>query len=170
MKAKLIKTNIDWLLVINSNQVIGSINESDISKGIQKLSIKNCEAIANGYDLDELSENHAEEIYVRNENDYNELANFENRKRNFEEGFQKALEILNDKKFREEDVIKAMNQFSNTMKSVEKIFKSLQQTEWDVEIEMKQDYLKWKQSDVEDINDCLVPKLDADGCLILKRI
>jgi hypothetical protein len=42
-------------------------------------------------------------------------------------------------------------------------------SEWDVEIEMTEDYLTWKKSDIEKMSDCLVPKLDANGCLILKK-
>ena len=43
------------------------------------------------YDLNELSENHAKEVYSREDD---ETHHFENRKTNFEEGFKKALELL----------------------------------------------------------------------------
>ena len=45
-----------------------------------------------------------------------------------------------------------------------------QPTEIEVEIEMREDYLMWKHSDIEKMSDCLVPKLDSEGCLILKKI
>jgi hypothetical protein len=45
-----------------------------------------------------------------------------------------------------------------------------QPTEIEVEIEMREDYLMWKHSDIEKMSDCLVPKLDSSGCLILKKI
>jgi hypothetical protein len=47
------------------------------------------------------------------------------------------------------------------------IVKSIQQTEWDVEIEMEKKWIAnssiYGHGEYE-----LVPKLDADGCLILK--
>ncbi len=68
-----------------------------------KLSIKNCEAIANGYDLDD------------------SLSNFQ----------------------------------------------SLQQTEWDVEIEME--FVEEEQTGTHLVWGRATPKLDADDCLILKK-
>jgi hypothetical protein len=41
--------------------------------------------------------------------------------------------------------------------------------EIEVEIEMTEDYLTWKKSDIEKLSDCLVPKLDENSCLILKK-
>ena len=52
---------------------------------VNKLSLKNCEAIANGYDLDELVEERFGETFWHDGDKY------------FKEGFQKALEILGDK-------------------------------------------------------------------------
>jgi hypothetical protein len=69
-----------------------------------KLSIKNCQAIENGYDLDD------------------SLSNFQ----------------------------------------------SLQQTEWDVEIEME--FVEEEQTGTHLVWGRATPKLDADGCLILKKI
>ena len=159
MEGKLIKTGDQFLLRNKEDEVIA------ITSGTMEgrmLSLKNCQAIENGYDLDELAL------------DYYKLV-FGNTK-SYKDGFQKALELLGGKKFSEEDVKKTLylkNGFDKDgfsfYKSDEEIIQSLQQTEWDVEIEMEQDYLKWKQSDIEDIKDCLVPKLDANGCLILKR-
>jgi hypothetical protein len=42
-------------------------------------------------------------------------------------------------------------------------------TEIEVEIEIREDYLMWKHSDIEKMSDCLVPKLDSEGCLILTK-
>ena len=164
MKAQLVKREDHWALYNEDGHKIASTLDGCKSK----LSVKNCEAIENGYDLDELSKNHAEEIYVRNEYDYNELANFENRKYNFEEGFQKALEILGDKKFSEEDV---KNVYLNSFKHewFGDCIKSLQQTEWDVEVVIECGEVK--QCECSSNENCLnpQPKLDEDGCLILRR-
>ena len=172
MKAQLVKREDHWALYNEDGHKIASTLDGCKSK----LSVKNCEAIENGYDLDELSKNHAEEIYVRNEYDYNELANFENRKYNFEEGFQKALEILGDKKFSEEDVKRAMDVTLNyeTKRDAESyqekidFLKSLKQTEWDVEVIMKSENMRYDGG--KQIEYDIVPKLDKNGNLILKRL
>jgi len=47
-------------------------------------------------------------------------------------------------------------------------FQSLQQTEWDVEIEME--FVEEEQTGTHLVWGRTTPKLDADGCLILKKI
>jgi hypothetical protein len=42
--------------------------------------------------------------------------------------------------------------------------------EIEIEIEMREDYLTWKQSDIEKMSDCLVPKLDENGCIVLRKL
>ena len=145
----------------------------------QKLSLKNCEAIANGYDLEELA---CDKIgidisvikYIDNkviENDSVSTpiheagalgAGLYHRVKGFEIGFQKALEILGDKKFSEEDIINAHYQ-GVTDAPLYEVIQSLQQSEWLVEIEQE-----LIQSSIE--GEALwKTKLDSDNCLILKR-
>jgi hypothetical protein len=180
MKGKLIKREDGYYLFTDESYInaIASDHKNwiEIHNGY-KLSLKNCEEIDRGYDLDELSENHAEEIYVRNENDYNELANFENRKRNFEDGFQKALEIIGDKKFSELDMRIAYDAGCNNIDADDNIdfqdtINSLQQTEFDVEIEVERSKFITDKSLRNDIKNGFnyTQKLDAEGCLILKRL
>ena len=126
-----------------------------------KLSIKNCEAIANGYDLDELADESANQFMDGKDHFYG-----------FKAGFQKALEILGDKKFSEDDIKKAFNvgwiQRHNEQGShyevMGKVIQSLQQTEWDVEVELD----AITTDDISSIIGKL--KLDTEGCLILRRI
>ena len=137
---------------------------------LHKLSLKNCEDVANGYDLVELFDEVDESI------DYQEFDIS-----SFKLGFKKAIEILGDKKFSEEDMKKAIHfgaswreqLFNGTTKTSE-LFESLQQTEWDVIIEMECPVCKEWGYISECRNNCnqkfLQPKLDADGCLILRRI
>ena len=143
-----------------------------------KLSIKNCEAIANGYDLDELIK---EEFTPSSKNKYG-LDNWSNEmiyysKESFIKGFLKALSILGDKKFTKEDMGRIMvygydkstqNEYLSRIPFDEYI-QSLQQTEFDVEIEMeyKQQLANGYKNQYENV---VVPKLDAEGNLILKRI
>ena len=125
-----------------------------------KLSLKNCQAIENGYDLDEL----ADTFYMKFENQIENPALFY---RYFKLIFPEALSILGDKKFSEEDVT-FMFQFGfnldNPMSRNEydAHIQSLQQTEWDVEIEMWFHGTRHKKGE-------WIPKLDEDGCLILKK-
>ena len=115
----------------------------------QKLSLKNCQDIERGYDLDELAEKACPDVISSAHSA-------------FKAGFQKALEILGDKKFNEEDMKSfARNYYreirentSNLLwtqladKCIEEHIQSLQQTEWAVTFNPEE--------------------LDADGCLILK--
>jgi len=173
MKGTLIKLDQGWMLLIDN--VIHATDKD-------KLSLKNCQAIEDGYDLDELSESHAEEMYSRNENDYNELASFENRKRNFEEGFQKAMEILGEKNYSEKDLMKAYNCNHISSKQKEEYWgdfiQSLQPKEWEVEIEMicphpEDTYVCGMQYGCDE-DGCnhpnQIPYLDKDGCLILRKL
>ena len=155
MEGKLVKTGNDYILYSKDKTVLG------ITSGTMEgrmLSLKNCQAIENGYDLDELFDEVDESI------DYQEF-DFSS----FKLGFKKALEILGGKKFSEEDMKKAIHfgaswreqLFNGTTKTSE-LFESLQQTEWDVEIVM--DICGDKVYAVPE------PALDENGCLILRRI
>jgi hypothetical protein len=144
----LIKTEVNYILEDDKGVVIAS---TSLKKEGLELSLKNCQAIENGYDLDDIVEQTKQTL------EDSRISSYES----FKIGFQKALELLGDKKFSEEDLKKIIH-WSTLDKDVrlseEELFKSLQQTEWDVEIEM------------EYHPTFHIQKLDADGCLILKRI
>ena len=156
MTEKLVKTGNDYILYSKDKTVLG------ITSGTMEgrmLSLKNCESIANGYDLDEL----VKEQYPIDEP-------------SFKRGFKLALEILGDKKFSEEDMIEFakwtfLEVGSNTGKdrTNEQLlleWKSIQQTEFDVEIvKVKTPDGIFRENDVPYAS----IKLDEDGCLILKR-
>ena len=158
MNGELVKRQDRWDLYAEDGSKIGSSAPNPMNK----LSIKNCEAIANGYDLDELAL------------DYYKLV-FGNTK-SYKDGFQKALEILGDKKFSEEDV-KFMFQLGFNLDNAisrneyDAHIQSLQQTEWDVEIvtePMNLDEIREQGKGFLNSN-TNKPKLDGNGCLILKR-
>ena len=163
MKAELVKRQDRWDLYGEDGSKIASSAPNPIGK----LSIKNCEAIANGYDVFKLAYDSSKEFLI--ESTHSPSFTF-----GYEQGFQKALEILGDKKFSETELYRAflinsagddftLNQFFNNT-----VLPMFQQTEWDVEIEMfTSDDLKSVEDDWVKLNK---PKLDADGCLILKRI
>lgn len=177
MKAKLIKTSKDshhsghYFLNDDCGFAIGSTDKDWCKRAVKKrplyvLSLSNCQAIERGYDLDELA---------RKEILYNDQ-----KREWWKQGAKYILEILGDKKFSDEDVRKIVTHVLNELVLVEgfdkkylfpeSIYqettskcKSLQQTEWDVEIEMVP-----ALSNNGNVYYGDIPKLDTDGCLILK--
>jgi hypothetical protein len=168
MKAKLHKMESGYILSLNGDiDDPYAIVNKELAEDYEwyKLSLKNCQAIELGYDLDELAKEECE---------YNQdsLRQYDSKFIEFyKEGFQKALEILGDKKFTENNIDEAFDtgyemldspkKYNDTLKDFKE---SLEQTEWDVEI------VCLHTGDPEHTTNTGLPKLDEDGCLILKRI
>ena len=167
MKAKLIKDSDGYWLDISDD----GITKRPLTD-FGQLSIKNCEAITNGYDLDELIKDESSFM-----SDDTPLINKIEVEISFMRGFQKAMEILGDKKFSEEDVISMIEKSRETGLTAQFLMLTKQQTEWDVSVVMKNNRtgkiinsdfdLEW---DENGLCDSSIPKLDKDGCLILKRL
>ena len=179
MKAKLMKNGTTTYVLVKDGKVVGNM---------ENLSLKNCQAIERGYDLDE---HIAFEIqaYIAEKHNQDECTGFMD---GYEVGFQKALEIRGDKKFSEEELKQSMwdlgdalfNNCQNEIKEdepqkyIDFIIQSLQQTEWDVEIVMEFNpinHASGLQPTGNELMDISIsqnykPKLDTDGCLILKPI
>ena len=166
MKAELVKRQDRWDLYGEDGSKIASSAPNPMGK----LSIKNCEAIANGYDLDELADEHCNKLYHEGN------INWDRYRVHFKLGFQKALEILGDKKFSEEDMRIAYDAGASNIDGdgdpiddvdmdFEGIIHSAQQTEFDVKVETNQ-----IPADRAPGGWDIFPKLDSDGNLILKRI
>ena len=169
MVGKLSKKDDIFYLFVDASWSIASTDVKDNRDN--KLSLKNCEVIVNGYDLDEL----AEDWCMKPENNWSNNNNeFGDNYGSYKEGFQKALEILADKKYSEEQLRTAYNVGYTDGKDgatfYNRFIQSLQQTEWDVEI-----IEECLDKDCDGLNrkgECITTgktKLDADGCLILKR-
>ena len=162
-----------YLMKDGEELAIATTDESFIKElGAQMLSMENCEAIKNGYDLEELAINHAEgnDNYITAEN-------------SFKVGVETILEILGDKKFSEEDLVsfgkrcfykgfeKSENDDANCStafrEEIGELIQSLQQTEWDVEIET----IEYGLGNDENGRPVFETRniLDENGCLILKR-
>ena len=172
MKAKLIKTVTDNYIIIDSTKEFygeGYILGTTVVSDAPRLSLKNCQSIERGYDLDELFQREIDELmFTGNLEDPSEYRS------GMYKGAKILFELMGDKKFSEEDMTKAFEKgedfgslpfssYSTSKKLNKKEFiQSLQQTEWDVEIVM--DICGDKVYAVPE------PALDADGCLILKRI
>jgi hypothetical protein len=138
-----------------------------------KLSLKNCQAIENGYDLDELINRAFDNMGYHSTVTPYEEKQF---KLGYMVAFREVLEILGDKRFDEEDILIAIEcgyhaginynvdeeeQGDKIIRLKDNLIVSLQQTEWDVEIVM----------DICGDKVYAVPEvvLDENGCLILKR-
>jgi len=188
MEAKLIK-NIDGYELFTQGFLKGSTNHGlidslNVEEGSirYKLSLKNCQAIERGYDLDELTNRAFDYMGYHSTVTPYEEKQF---KLGYRVAFREALEILGDKKFSEEDVIliaeyiRVASQSTPSVKTKDLFneYQSLQQTDWDVEI--RKEYVgKCKGNNNDGCfldspgHDCgcyeYKPKLDATGCLILK--
>ena len=158
MNAELVKRQDRWDLYGED----GSKLASSAPNPFKRLSIKNCESIANGYDLDELADEYAT---GKSSSDVFKNAH----QKDFTKGFQKALSILGDKKFSELDMRIAYDAGCNNIDADDNInfqdtINSLQQTEWDVEVEMVS-----IPADRAPNGWDISPKIDTNGCLILRR-
>lgn len=197
MKAKLIKNTIGeyyigvlhknipkWVYAAfdlsNGYYAIASSTNIDGVGGFPLLSLKNCQAIERGYDLDELGM----EMYRKEK-----IANIHS----FKVGFQKALEILGDRKSAVKDFLDTWFDVDDTLIgdpvwvdsqglqviTPKRLNELYQQNEWEVEVEMED--IVGNLHETHYTNPTLSfpkqpiiygerPKLDADGCLILKRV
>ena len=150
MKAKLMKQGDRYVLYAMDGSKIALSTKSPY----KKLSLKNCQAIERGYDLDELAEKACPDVISSAHSAY-------------KAGFQKALELNNTKLYTLEDMMNCWNKglkFQDHKETLGEHIQSLQQTEWEVEVE--------KENVMHDYNGNISLgakfKLDADGCLILK--
>jgi hypothetical protein len=158
MKAKLkkFKTNYD-LFVVNEDNQIETFASTD-NTFVYKLSKQNCDEIFGAVDVEKLAMDWRESTGYHDADSYSDIL-----------GFNKAMELNRDKVFTLEDIKKAYIQGKHSGKTqayveFDDYIQSLQQpTEIEVEIKMEEypelPYYKGSQ-----------PKLDSEGCLILKKI
>ena len=170
MKGKLIET-VDGYELFTQGFLKGSTNHGLIeSLNIEegpiryKLSLKNCQAIERGYDLNEIKRKL--------------FGGFDGQPDSFtiaavERTVEIMFESLGDKKFSEEDVRDAYfhgekdsyTKGGQTKEMENEFIQSLQQTQWDVEIVMVP-----AMSNNGNVYYGDISKLDSEGCLTLKRI
>jgi hypothetical protein len=185
MKAELVKRQDRWDLYGEDGSKIASSAPNPMGK----LSKENCEAIERGYDIEGL-------VDEKFKPSHKSIYGFDNWdwfifKSGFKEGFLKAIELLGDKKFSEEDMRKAIAfgwdyegrpkeemleihnvnlEYNNSyFEDTQKYIQSLQQTECDVEVVMEccGNYSAPCKYNCEYGQK---PKLDAEGNLILKKL
>jgi hypothetical protein len=174
MKAKLIKTEVNYLLEDDKGVVIAS---TSLKEGFNSLSKQNCDEIFGVVDVIDV-------IYKKVRN------GFDGDLDSFTEAFakeciNKAIELSKDKMFTESDIFSVVNHILSKLVKVdgfdqkylfpEEVYqevtwktKQIQQpTEIEVEIEMfRGNDIKSVARDWGQIGE---PKLDSNGCLILKK-
>jgi len=159
MKEKLIKTGDNYLLKNTNGETLG------ITSGTMEgrmLSIKNCQAIERGYDLVDIKK----KIFNGFDGcpDSFTLAAVERT-------IEVMMELMGDKKFSEDDVISIIEKSRKTGLTIQYLSLANQQTEWDVEI--VEECLDKNCDGINKKGVCITtgkPKLDEEGCLILKKL
>ena len=151
MKGRLIKTDVNYILEDDKGVVIASTSLKRV-EGLS-LSLKNCQAIELGYDLDEIKRK-VFDGFDGQPNSFTIVA--------VEQTIQIMFELMGDKKFSEEQLREAFFHVQNEP-TFDEFIQSLQQTEWDVEIVMEKVDLSFGCYKIQQ-------KFDSDGCLILKKI
>ena len=159
MKAKLVKTENGYGL--EDVEIIAFYSSKRLDHKHYKLSKQNCDEIFGVVDVDDMMKDI--------------LSNCEKTKEGYILGFKVAMELNKDKVFTLEDIEEAfaygqLNQVHNQkyFSGSKTYIQSLQQpTEIEVEIVMETKNKGFTPSRaVEEIQ---VPKLDSEGCLILKK-
>ena len=177
MEAKLIKVENTFYLK-EGETILGTSSDPNLSASIRySLSLKNCQEIERGYDLDELISDIVKTIVP---DDRGKDIWYGTSMAVGKQCFQKSLEVNDDKRFTLEDMMNCWNKalkFQDHKETLGEHIQSLQQTEWDVEVEMicphPMDTYRCGLQYGCDGDGCnhpeQVPYLDTDGCLILKR-
>lgn len=186
MKGFIFKQNGGTFYLRVNDKIIAS---SEKVEGKHFLSTKNCEKISLGYDLDELAKSkypiqNTGSMFMPNRHEVTNIY----RQEGFYEGAKAIIELMSDKRFTEDDLKRACSLIFLALGdggdiTTDEVIQHLQKTKWEVEIEME-----WKPiSDsctacassgihmakpCDHPNDCChwQPKLDENGCLILKRV
>jgi hypothetical protein len=160
MKAKLINTNVNYLLEDDKGVIIASTSTKE---GNNKLSKQNCDEIFGVVNVEKLAI----------EYDLYEKINFVGQTRAYKAGLQKAMELNKDKLFTLKDIKKAMDWMMTqyfefheqpTIGRRDQYLESIQQpTEIEVEIVTVP-----ALSNNGNVYYGDIPKLDSNRCLILK--
>jgi hypothetical protein len=160
MKGRLIKTDVNYILEDDKGVVIASTSLKKV-EGLS-LSLENCQAIERGYDLVDIKK----KIFNGFDGcpDSFTLAAVERT-------IEVMMELMGDKKFSEDDVISIIEKSRKTGLTIQYLSLTNQQTEWDVEI--VEECLDKNCDGINKKGVCVTtgkPKLNEDGCLILKKL
>jgi hypothetical protein len=165
MKGKLIKLNVGVGYRLDDEH--GNLFASTLQSSKTKLSIQNCDEIFGAIDVEKLAE---EEI------PYSSSTTLNVQRMRFIHGFNKAMELNKNKLFTLDDMREAIAESWNSCEDNEdgetftqcfnRIIQSLQQPK-EIEVEIVMDKIP---ADLAPGGWDVFPKLDSQGCLILKRV
>jgi hypothetical protein len=185
MKAKLFKKDNDYCLYNESGETIAASWANVTGK---KLSQSNCDEIFGAIDVEKLADDSSQEFLIKPIE--SPIFTF-----GYEEGFEKAMELNKDKVFTLEDMKNAIR-MARRMNSSEgefdidalkpysvedfyknsvnkysdyEIMQSLQQPT-EIEVEVVMETISDGLDEMAQPQYAKVPKLDSEGCLILKKI
>lgn len=175
MKATLIKTENGYGLI--DCELIAFVSSVRKVHRHHKLSLENCLEIEHGYNLDDLAQEWIEINGDKWSNNNNEVGDNYG---SFISGFNKCLEIFSNRKYSLED-LKESIKFGQGMElwkeedQIQKWIDSLSKKKsWSVEVLMEpcyyDDSLSAFSTSYSEGKPKEQPKLDEDGCLILKKI
>jgi len=168
MKGKLIKSNGHYFLKANLSGfndivVANTMNQISGLSNFGGLSMRNCKDIDDGYSLDELLENYVMIKQNTMDNSYsNGLLN------GYRDGFEKAIELNQHKQFTLDDIYAVFNMGKQHDEFALEFFINQKNTEKEWDVEIVQVPAKENCSDGE--TNWYVPKLDSEGCVVLRKI
>jgi hypothetical protein len=181
MKAKLIKSEDSYILKDGLNHVLG-IDDKKLKDRLEcpyLLSKQNCDELFGVVDVEKLARNCIKHRY----NKYGENITSETQKLDtiygFKDGFNKAMELNKDKVFTLEDLEKAYligceYQTTHRYHIDENLMTlKLKQQPTEIEVEIEMQCLDPTCDGINRKGICIPgdkPKLDSQGCLILKKI
>jgi hypothetical protein len=183
MKSKLIKKSDGWYNLYDGEIGIGSTHAE--LQG-HKLSKQNCDEIFGVVDVESLALSKASFFGGT----YRNPEGFSDEQVGYLHGFIEAMELNKDKQFTENDVIRAIVHYTyllyndgkgfeegdNNDDRIECVIASLKQKPTEIEVEIKMepcfydDSLGGFSTSYTEDKPKEQPKLDSDGCLILKKI
>jgi hypothetical protein len=179
MKTILTKVDEIYTLMKGDKMMASSDSDFQIDYDVMKISKQNCDEIFSVSDVETLSDEYSHDsIWFNKRGACNDQEFFEFiAKKSFTDGFNKAMELNKDKLFTVEDMYYIFQLgFSLNGKAISKNeynahIKSLQKTERDVEICC---YIGNGDKESDSFKDPIVtntgiPKLDENGCLILRN-
>lgn len=164
MKTFLRKINGIYTLMKDGKMIASDDIDFQKDYELQKLSIENCNLIFGIFDVEKLAEDFAKNhsIYpsAKDDTEYG-----------FKHGFNKALELNKDKKFSLEQVIEAMSLYKRNEFAMSKVLVMVLEEPQDIEVEIE-------MAEVESYKDKMgnlrtektFPRVDKNGCLILKKL
>jgi len=162
MKAKLKKERDgDYTLTLN--------NPKEYPHSLPLLSKQNCDEIFGIFDVEKLAEDFAKNhsIYPTAQDDT---------EYGFKHGFSKAMELNKDKQFTLEQVIEAMTLYIRKEYAMSQVLSMISELPLDSEINVE---IEMELMNIDEIREqgkgflhgnTRKPKLDENGCLILKKI